>query len=392
MTLRQYLTTIRVAGVREMPDDDESDREKMLLSIFLKGVNNRLAARATEIMKPKTLEEAYNFMKKEDKAQYSDKLRIINNDINTEKWQEMEVLKRKIIELEHRIKYLERNREINSPKFPAQKMKQEIKCFNCNGKGHIARSCNKPLVCTNCKKSGHISRFCKNAERPNFQKEAFRRCEETNDYSNIEYDEATCDDDKESEDNELFKIVFRKEKKSKIKKQFKRNVNYPADIIKLDEYIQIYRFTMYREQRRIISDTKKKPAAYANKPIVKGRVEREEEKIFIDSGAESTIMDLNLFQKIREKEGVKLFKSNKALKCANGSSIKVIGYSFINVTIGNKIERIKMTIVDKLFPRVIIGLRDMKKMNISILPKIDCVIVDDIKIPFISKIREQAEN
>ena len=273
MTLRQYLTTIRVAGVREMPDDDESDREKMLLSIFLKGVNNRLAARATEIMKPKTLEEAYNFMKKEDKAQYSDKLRIINNDINTEKWQEMEVLKRKIIKLEHRIKYLERNREINSPKFPAQKMKQEIKCFNCNGKGHIARSCNKPLVCTNCKKSGHISRFCKNAERPNFQKEAFRRCEETNDYSNIEYDEATCDDDKESEDNELFKIVFRKEKKSKIKKQFKRNVNYPADIIKLDKYIRgaSNQFSIHREQRTMISDTKSEPAA--NKPIVKERVE-----------------------------------------------------------------------------------------------------------------------
>ena len=87
-----------------------------------------------------------------------------------------------------------------------------------------------------------------------------------------------------------------------------------------------------------------------------------------------------------------MFRSNKTLTYANGYPIKVIGYSFINVNIGNKINKIKMTIVDKLFPRIIIGIRDIKKMNIALLTKLDCATIDKIKIPFISKIKEQAEN
>ena len=361
MTLRQYLTAIRVAGVREMPDDDEGEREKTLVSIFLKGVNNRLAARATEIMKPKTLEEAFNLMKKEDKSRYNDKLRIINNDFNTERWQETEMLKRRINELENRIIDLERSRETKYSKLPVTKIRQETKCFNCNEKGHIARNCKKPLICKNCNKSGHISRFCKLTKRPVANKEAVRKFEEINENSNVEYDEASNEDERESEDsNDLFKIITKKRKVCK-KKDYGKSVNYPDDIVKIDEYIRGVRqkFPAQRDQRTMISNSRSEPAA--NKPIIKGKVEQIEEKIFLDSGAESSIMDLKLFQTIRSKEGAKLFRSNKTLTCANGSPIKVIGYSFINVNIGNKINKIKMTIVDKLFPRIRIGIMNMKK-------------------------------
>ena len=148
-------------------------------------------------------------------------LRIISNDVNTEKWQEIEILIQKIIELENYIKYLERNHETDSPKYAVQKIKHEIKCYNCNGKDHIARNCNKQLLWSNCNKSGHISRFCKTGKRSNIQREAFQRLEETNDNSNIEYDEASSDYEKESEDNnEFFSKLFQKKKKLKDKKKY----------------------------------------------------------------------------------------------------------------------------------------------------------------------------
>ena len=54
---------IRVADIKELPDYDELERQEILINAFLKGVNNRNAAKATEFIKPKSLEKAFNFIR-----------------------------------------------------------------------------------------------------------------------------------------------------------------------------------------------------------------------------------------------------------------------------------------------------------------------------------------
>ena len=47
-----------------------------------------------------------------------------------------------------------------------------------------------------------------------------------------------------------------------------------------------------------------------------------------------------------------------------------------------------MIVVENLLPRVIIGIKEMKRLNIAVIPANDCIIVDEKQIPFISKVRE----
>lgn len=52
MTIREYLTAIRVTGIKEMSDHNDNEIEDILFNVFLKGTNKRNAARASEMMKP----------------------------------------------------------------------------------------------------------------------------------------------------------------------------------------------------------------------------------------------------------------------------------------------------------------------------------------------------
>lgn len=397
MSIREYLTTIRVAGMKQMPDHDDNEREAILINIFLKGINNRNAAKATELMRPKSLEEAFNLIKKEDKKPENYYVRKMITDADVQKSNEIEILKKRISDLEFKLKQIEKN-QIFKKHFYHEKasndQKRKSECYNCKEEGHIARNCLKPLRCNHCKKTGHIARFCKNNKFQ--QKQNIRQFQDTNSNQEIEYDEVSCDNQsivtdyksKLEDENGLFTIVSNQKK---TKKQFRPEKKYPNDIIEIEKFINGSSKInpIKKAAKTMISESRSEPAA--NKPIVGGYIEDKYEKIFIDSGAESSIIDHGLFQKLREKHGVKLYRSNKTLSCANGSKIKVIGCSMLKIKIGNKIERINMIVVENLFPRVIIGIKEMKRLNIAVMPANDCIIVGEKQIPFISKVRE-AEN
>ena len=108
MSIREYLTTLRVAGMKQMPDHDDNEQETILINAFLKGINNRNAAKATELMRPKSLEEAFNLIKKEDKKPENDYVRKMTIDIY-QKSNEIEILKKGIADLENKFKQIERN-------------------------------------------------------------------------------------------------------------------------------------------------------------------------------------------------------------------------------------------------------------------------------------------
>lgn len=56
MNTREYLTAIRVTGFKEMPGHEENGREDIIIIIFLKGINNRNASKATELMKSRSVQ------------------------------------------------------------------------------------------------------------------------------------------------------------------------------------------------------------------------------------------------------------------------------------------------------------------------------------------------
>ena len=92
------------------------------------------------------------------------------------------------------------------------------------------------------------------------------------------------------------------------------------------------------------------------------------------------------FEELRRKfPTLKFLRHTGSLKCANGSPIEVIGYTALTVSIGSHHFAAKYAIVNKIFPKVIIGLRTMKKESINILPAIDAIEIQGDILPFISK-------
>ena len=72
------------------------------------------------------------------------------------------------------------------------------------------------------------------------------------------------------------------------------------------------------------------------------------------------------------------------MNCANGSSMQIIGYTGITITVGVSSFLFKFTVVDEIFPKVVIGLPSMKKHSIDILPSVDAIQVSGIQVPFLS--------
>jgi hypothetical protein len=87
---------------------------------------------------------------------------------------------------------------------------------------------------------------------------------------------------------------------------------------------------------------------------------------------------------------IRLIQRKGHLRCANGSPLKIIGYTYFKLNIGTNNIPMKYTVVENLFPKIIIGLRYMKKENINVIPSKDGLMVKGMFIPFISKI--DAEN
>lgn len=90
--------------------------------------------------------------------------------------------------------------------------------------------------------------------------------------------------------------------------------------------------------------------------------------------------------------------SRSSLKCANGSDLHVTGYAVMNVKLGSHIIQTKFTVVDKLSPNVILGMKFMKKLDISLNPSEQCIKIyrpgsqfAEV-VPFISQSAGSAEN
>ena len=91
-----------------------------------------------------------------------------------------------------------------------------------------------------------------------------------------------------------------------------------------------------------------------------------------------------------------MYNQHSSLRCANGSSISVIGFSVLPITIGSKTIKLKMAVVDTIFPNVILGMGAMRKFNTIVNPSNECIELRNVensiieRVPFVSQSSKQS--
>jgi hypothetical protein len=130
-----------------------------------------------------------------------------------------------------------------------------------------------------------------------------------------------------------------------------------------------------------------RPERAANKPLVVGTVEGVESKVFFDTGAEINVLDYSFFKVLKSfNPRLKVEPTNTTIRCANDTRMKALGKVTLNINLQGAWTRQTFTIVQGIFPKVIVGIRQMKQSGISVDPLNDCIWFKNRSIPFVSKV------
>jgi hypothetical protein len=126
---------------------------------------------------------------------------------------------------------------------------------------------------------------------------------------------------------------------------------------------------------------------FVNKPVVKCRINGDQVVGLMDSGATCNLISKSLFDVIDEKDKCEFQRTKNKITCANNSNLKCFGEVSLNFSLAGLTSMVKFYVVDGLRSfQTIIGLRTMKKLGIQFNFQRDCIILNNIEIPFESKV------
>jgi len=187
-----------------------------------------------------------------------------------------------------------------------------------------------------------------------------------------------------------FDDAFTAKRKGAKKVTNKRKKTYPGYIVELEEFVEGRR----SKRRTCLEEEKRMAAAVAvekdqNKPLVRGKCEGEKAKLFLDTGAEISVIDEGFLQQMKEQP-IRRHKQTKVIKCANNSRMDTKGWVKLRIQVGGQEKECKFWVVQSLYPKIIIGIRAMKDMGISIDPARECVWVNGRKVPFLARVQPQS--
>ena len=441
-SVQDFAKMLRIEMYQHWPSEKNEKKEEYLVSAFLNGLRNRNVSMAILAEKPNTLDVALNLVKKELKfASDSNNsesdfsaLRHIQIDKNV-----LESLQDQINQLQQQIRALQNKLSANqtvlnsqtrfrppipnsypsrrpfNPRFETRpKQIQNVNrplieqrtCFTCGKPGHISRNCDSRMNCFLCNQAGHIARNC---PRQKYQKKQFLRqvndaSSETSIIRGSEENFQQDDDNQYFEENECYVIEKCRAKIPKLL-SLKNNQNQNSTRrFSVNENLNAERWTNFilghgakpKENSRkicaptLISKSNAEPAK--NKPVVSGRCFGVGTNFFVDSGAEVNVVSHQFVQSlINQQFPVKFSPTNSRIQCANGSKMAVFGEAVLSLDIGGVRIAQKFTVVDNLFPKIIIGIRTMKAMGIRIDAATDCIYMgNNVKVPFISRVVPQS--
>ena len=289
-----------------------------------------------------------------------------------------------------------RERAQNHREFTRDRAQHSITCYCCGREGHIARMCD--LRCSNCGRRGHKANRCLSRQQPS--RNNLRLLEESeNEWFDDDVSTAACtapeENDEEVNEQEAHcvntvhmedvvvtsrtPIQKRKENGYNSKKTVKL---YPEEVNQWSDFIE---GRTNKKPKTLISTNHSEKAA--NKPLIEGRCQGRLCKILCDSGAEVNVIDEALVKRIQEKDvSVEVSKSKKSVKCANNSSMEVVGSVRLRMSFATTSKTCTFVVVKDLFPKVILGIRSMKGLRMIIDPANSRVKVRGETIPFLSKV------
>ena len=292
-----------------------------------------------------------------------------------------------------------------------QDQRAPVRCWNCEG-AHVLRDCTKKILCKTCNRVGHVSRFCDSANAIRYIHEepsaegATEDCERT---SVVSWEATEQEDFSENgapaimtvQDEEVISTIKRNERGRETIKQ-KRSASEDPEIQAWVRYIngetdkkpthKVSNVDIHRKPRRewrrkstptVISNSR--PEGAANKPLVMGKCGHTFTPILIDSGAALNVIDENFVRNLPVDSIIRRDAKESRIRCANDEIVRSKGRVTIEVTIGSRSENMVFSMMPSLFPRVIIGLRQMKHSKIVIDPPEDSLWVEGERVQFISE-------
>lgn len=346
-------------------------KEEIMVKIFTEGLRNRNAAFALRILQPKLLEIAISEIKDICESEIT-----CEDDFNVRglrhQTSEVTELKKEISKLKGIIQRLTAKAPQSGDERQYHQNFRQITCYACGNTGHIARFCKqrgndkiqhnfRDKKCFTCG-GNHLAKDCDKTKQFRYMMGQEEK----------ELEEVSITSDISQGDGEVNALTQDNWTTVKSKKRHNEKSKNSASNGEKDY------------EPTLISKSRAEKAR--NKPVVSCQIFNKEVKVMFDTGADLNVISKELVEDLKKiNPALRIHESKTKVTCANGTSIECQGKVNLSVAIGPVLTSHVFDIMPGIFPHAYIGIRSMKKFDIAVKAAEDCIEVQGIQIPFLSK-------